>query len=176
MTPVTLARFDCERTLSGTLVFPKSLPSRSGRRRTRSLSSALRLFICGAVLDGLPPITTKAVVVRTAEEAEAKLSRLMELQVDFISTHTGIPHDALIGASGAARASGLQVWGPAPRGAGLEQAFKLGLDGLIGLDAFLPDRYGWVADEAPDLSEMVPVAVEPGRAVMPVLNAVAARV
>ncbi|MCH2104754.1 MAG: amidohydrolase family protein [Planctomycetes bacterium] len=148
----------------------------SRARRARADATGPRLFICGAVLDGLPPITTKAVVVRTAEEAEAKLSRLMELQVDFISTHTGIPHDALVGASGAARASGLQVWGPAPRGAGLDQAFKLGLDGLIGLDAFLPDRYGWVADEAPDLSEAIPLAVDDGRAVMPVLNAVAARV
>ncbi|MCH2106709.1 MAG: amidohydrolase family protein, partial [Planctomycetes bacterium] len=148
----------------------------SRARRGRADATGPRLFICGAVLDGVPPITTKAVVVRSAEEAEAKLARLVDLQVDFISTHTGVPPEALMGAASVARQAGLKVWGPAPRGVSLEDSYKLGLDGVVGLDAFLDDRFGWVSDEAPDLAYGVSVAAAEGRFVMPVLNAVAARV
>ena len=39
------------------------------------------LFLCGAVLDGVPPATTEAVVVTTPEEVDDKLPRLQELGV-----------------------------------------------------------------------------------------------
>jgi len=145
-------------------------------RRGRTDSKGPRLFISGAVLDGVPPVTTKAVVVRTAEEAESKLARLIDLQVDFISTHSGISPEALSGAAKGARSAGLKVWGPVPRGVTLSDAYALGLDGVVGLDAFLPDRFGWVADEAPDTAAGVKVALSPERFVMPLINAVAARV
>ena len=145
-------------------------------RRGRVDAVGPRLFISGAVLDGAPPVTTKAVVVRNAAEAEAKLGRLIDLRVDFISTHAGISGEALGGAALAAHAAGLKLWGPVPRGLSLGESYTLGLDGVVGLDAFLPDRFGWVADEVPDTSAGVKIATSPQRFVMPVINAVAARV
>lgn len=145
-------------------------------RRGRSDARGPRLWVCGSVLDGVPPVTTKAVVVRSEEEARSKLQRLLELQVDFIATHSGVPEDALRGAVQTAHAAGLAVWGPVPRGLRLGEVVELGMDGVVGLDGFLADPFGWVAQEQPDFSGGVAIVLEAGCAVMPVLNAVAARI
>jgi len=145
-------------------------------RRGRADARGPRLFVCGAVLDGAPPVTTKAVVVRSEEEAQQKLQRLFELEVDFVSTHAGVGAGALKGAISMAHEAGLQVWGPVPREMNLEQTAERGLDGVVGLDAFLTDPFGWVSDTAPDFSQGVALVRDSGIKVMPVLNAVGARV
>jgi len=146
----------------------------SRARRARAGARGPRLFVSGAVLDGVPPITTKAVIVRSPEEAKQKLERLLGLDVDFVATHMGV-REALGGVVEAAHAGGVQVWGPIPRGVTLTQAGAIGLDGVVGLDGFLEDVFGWVAPETPDFSAGVKVAQAEGLKVMPVLNSVGAR-
>jgi imidazolonepropionase-like amidohydrolase len=150
------------------------LIARAHRRRAEAVGP--RLFISGAVLDGVPPVTTKAVIVRNREEAEAKMPRLIDLKVDFISTHLGISREALSGAAGLAHGAGLKLWGHVPRGLKLEESYLLGLDGVVGMEAFLSDRFQWVGVDEPDTSIAVQVATSPQRFVMPVINAFAARV
>ena len=62
----------------------------SRARRARAGARGPRLFVSGAVLDGVPPITTKAVIVRSPEEAKQKLERLLGLDDDFVATHMGV--------------------------------------------------------------------------------------
>ena len=145
-------------------------------RRGRVDARGPRLFVCGSVLDGAQPATTKAVVVRTEEEARQKLQRLLELEVDFVATHSRVGPAALRGAAQTAHGAGLEVWGPVPQGMSLEGAIAGGLDGVVGLDGFLADRLGWIAAETPDWSLGVAAVRSSGTAVMPVLNAVMARI
>lgn len=96
------------------------------------------LSLCGLVFDGQPPATTNSVVVTSVEEAEGKLEQLLEWEIDFVAIHTGIPLEAWRALLGVAHDAGLQVWGPPPRGASLDEVASAGQDGLFFLDAFAP--------------------------------------
>jgi hypothetical protein len=148
----------------------------SKARNLRAGAKGPRLFISGAVLDGMPPITTKAAIVRTADESTEKIARLVDLGVDFIATHGRVNEDSLRGAAIAAHASGRDIWGPVPQSLSLAQAVDCGLDGVLGLDAFLSDPYGWVSEAEPDFSEGIKTALSSGLLIMPVLNSVASRI
>lgn len=153
----------------GRILFSKSRSLRSGSRGPR-------LYISGAVLDGAPPITTKAAIVRTADEARMKVERLLDLGVDFIATHSRVSEEALKGAAASAHSAAKTIWGPVPREISMELALAAGLDGVLGLDGFLSDRFGWVGAEEPDFSSGVQAVLDAGALVMPVVNSVAARV
>lgn len=106
------------------------------------------LHICGLVFDGQPPATTNSVVVRDAEEVDAKFESLREWDVDYIATHSGIPHDAWRHLVTKAHEAGLLVWGPQPAGATIGEIAATGQDGLFFLDAFLPSAEdGVLTDE-----------------------------
>ena len=153
----------------GRILFSKARSYRAGARGPK-------LFISGAVLDGAPPITTKAAIVRSEAESQAKVGRLVELEVDFIATHGRVTGPALKGATQAAHNAGKKVWGPVPLGLSLEQVTVHGLDGIVGLDSFLEDPYGWISPDEPEFDAGVQVALGGGLAIMPVVNSVAARV
>ena len=153
----------------GRILFSKVRSLRSGARGPR-------LYISGAVLDGIPPITTKAAVVRDGEEAGRKVERLVDLEVDFIATHSRVSAEALKGAAAAAHLAERSIWGPVPSDLTLEEATECGLDGVLGLDGFLSDPFGWVGNSEPDFSGGVQVIRDAGARVMPVINSVSARV
>jgi hypothetical protein len=153
----------------GRILFSKARSLRAG-------SAGPRLYISGAVLDGAPPITTKAALVRSADEARQKVERLLDLDVDFIATHSRVSEEALKGAAAMAHSSGKTIWGPVPRDLTLDSATAAGFDGVLGLDGFLSDPFGWVGTTEPDFSAGIKTVLAAGVMVMPVVNSVAARV
>jgi len=106
--------------------------------RENPLAVGPDLFICGLVFDGQPPATTNAVVVRSAEEVTGKLESLRAWEIDFVATHTGIPVDAWRQLLIDAHEAGLDVWGPQPVRANLDEVLASGQDGLLFLDSFAP--------------------------------------
>lgn len=113
------------------------------------------LWIAGAVIDGNPPATRSAVVITSAEEAADKGSRLIDPQgtecIDYFSSFVGLPEPAWAAliTLGHRQQRPVQLWGPLPRGVGLEKALATGQDGLFHLDALLPAGKDWnaVSDE-----------------------------
>jgi len=128
------------------------------------------LFICGLVFDGQPPATTNSVIVRNAEEVDGKLEGLIGWEIDYIATHTGIPHDAWKHLVTAAHEAGMQVWGPQPTGTTIEEIAATGQDGLFFLDAFLPASQDGVLTDA-EINSHVAALASGGVALTPVLRA-----
>lgn len=135
-------------------------------------SAGPELFVCGLVFDGQPPATTNSVIVRDAEEAAAKLESLVDWDIDYVAVHQGIPLDAWKGLVTAAHGHGLEVWGPAPRGASLADIAASGQDGLFFLDAFAPAAGGaTLTDE--EIAAYAALVADSGMAVTPMLRAYA---
>ncbi|MCA8980269.1 MAG: hypothetical protein H6831_06125 [Planctomycetes bacterium] len=128
------------------------------------------LYICGLVFDGQPPATTNSVVVRNAEEVDAKLEGLLEWEVDYIGTHSGIPVDAWKQLITKAHEAGLQVCGPQPAGATLGEIAAIGQDGLFFLDAFLPSAADGVLTEE-EIAAQVATLAGSSLALTPALRA-----
>jgi len=101
------------------------------------------LFVAGPVLDGDPPSTTEAAVLRTAGEVDIKLGALLDMNLDFLSIQEGLPREAWERTLAVAHERGLQVWGPMPAAAELEDLVEKSQDGLFGLQAMLPAGLGW---------------------------------
>jgi amidohydrolase family protein len=143
-------------------------------RMARSQPTAVGpdLFICGLVFDGQPPATTSSVVVRDTEEVDAKLEGLIGWEIDYVATHTGIPHDAWKHLVTAAHEAGMQVWGPQPTGTTIEEIAAAGQDGVFFLDAFLPaSPDGVLTDE--EINSHASALAAGGVALTPVLRAYA---
>ena len=149
------------------------------------------LWICGAVLDGVPPATTEAIVVTSPEEVEDKVGRLLELDptapergrqsVDFLAFHLGVPTDAWLRAIEIGHDHDLQVWGPAPRGATLKDVLDADQDGLLYLEALLPRGEDgapadWSKVTLEDLRPAVDAVAEAGLKLTPMLRVYAYRV
>ncbi len=128
------------------------------------------LFVCGLVFDGQPPATTNSVIVRTAEEAAAKLESLLEWDLDYVGTHQGIPLEAWRAVITGAHAAGLEAWGPAPRGATLADVAASGLDGLFFLDAFAPADGGTTLTDE-EIAAYVEAVSNAGLELTPMLRA-----
>ena len=109
---------------------------RDPERRRRSLGPDL--LTAGVVLDGDPPSTKEAAVLREPMAADALLPILFDENVDFLSTFRGLELDVLQRVVELAHENELLVWGPVPRGATWQQALDAGLDGVHFLDGFLP--------------------------------------
>jgi hypothetical protein len=110
------------------------------------------LISAGGVVDGAPPITASAIVVRTPEEVERFLSLLKRIGADFISLMPSAPRNLLDAIYAQSDSLALDVWGMVPRGVALMDAVARGHDGFLGVDAFLPldtatedplDRLDW---------------------------------
>jgi len=97
----------------------------------------------GAVVDGDPPSSSEAAILRSPEMADQLLPILFNEKIDFLSTQLGLSPDAFKRAAELAHERGLKVWGPVPRTLTLEQALERGLDGVLFLDRLLPEGVGW---------------------------------
>lgn len=107
------------------------------------------ILCAGAVLDGPDPATKSAVVLGTPEEAETKIARLLELEPDYLSFHSGLAVPVWRRVIELGHAANLQVWGPKLPGVDLPRILESGVDGLFHLEAFLPAGKNWpeVANE-----------------------------
>lgn len=132
------------------------------------------LLTAGAVLDGDPPSSAEAVVVRDVAAAEGLLPFLLEDGVDFISIYPGLkptPWRRLIELS---HEADLEVWGPKPSALTLAETLDGGQDGLFYMDGLLPEGVDWRVVQAGGLAANEELLVARGTKLVPLLNASAA--
>ncbi len=148
-----------------------------GRERARGAgTSGPELSICGAVLDGYPPASANALVLRSEHEAHAYVPTLIAEGVDFLSIHAGLGEPAwreVLSIAHPAEGARLQVWGPRPRAIALERLLADGQDGLLFLDAFLPEGASWESVSPEALEPAVAAIAKAGTRLTPVLGATA---
>ncbi|MFT7671144.1 MAG: hypothetical protein ACI8X5_003860 [Planctomycetota bacterium] len=106
------------------------------------------LWVAGSIFDGVPPATTDAVIVRTKEDVEDKLPRLKERGIRFASYHTGVPAPAWRRLIELGNLHKLQVWGPIPASATLDEVLTSGQSGLSYLEGFQDPDSEWDAELA----------------------------
>jgi len=101
------------------------------------------LVTAGAVIDGDPPSSSEAVILRTPEMADELLPILFNEGIDFLSVQQSLTREPFLRTVELAREKQLEVWGPVPRALSLEEALAGGLDGVLFLDRLLPEGVGW---------------------------------
>jgi len=137
----------------------------------RDAAGGPSLSICGALLDGSPPTTGAAIVLRDRNEAERLLPALLKEHPDFLSVGVGLSADAWRGVLEAAHpADGprLQVWGPVPAELRLDAILDGGQDGLLFLDGLVPKSGSW--EDTEGLQRVVERVATSGIAVTPLLR------
>jgi hypothetical protein len=133
------------------------------------------IWSAGAVLDGVPPSTTAAIVLATPAQAEEKLPRLFELGLDYVSFHLGLTKPTLAKSIELAHKHGLKIWGPVLTNGSLADAIELRQDGLFHLEGFLPAGKRWEQAKLADLTTQLDKAVSARIAVTPTLSVFAQR-
>ena len=94
-----------------------------------------RIYACGPIIDGDPPLWPDSKVARDAVEAAAIVAELAELGVDCLKAYSGLSRDAAQGLLRAARAHGLPVIGHVPRSVRYDEALVDDAQHLLGLPA-----------------------------------------
>lgn len=111
-----------------------------------------RIFTCGTILDGDPPLWDRATVVPTPADAEPIVTKLAAEGADCIKIYTNLRPDVLSTLQRAAHAAGLPVVGHIPANVPFEDARLDDVQHLIGVpdQADLPKGHnpfasGWAA-------------------------------
>lgn len=104
-----------------------------------------RIFTCGAILDGDPPLWENATVVSSVEAASTTVKRLYEEGADCIKVYTNLLPDVLAAIKVAAAAIGLPVIGHIPAQIPFEIALLDDVQHLIGV----PDQVAEARDSNP---------------------------
>src|SRR5688572_11360174 len=133
------------------------------------------LLTAGAALDGDPPASSSAVVLRNPDAAQAYLPILFQESVDFLAVLPGLGEDAWKKVIELAHEKGLTVFGPRPAKMALADAVRMGQDGFQSLDSLLPPGVFWNAVEPGVLSESVAELARSHRLLVPLLRASASR-
>ena len=139
---------------------------------TRAAALGPRISTAGAVLDGSPPTTGAALVLRDAHEAEHRVAALAEQGVDFLALQVNLGREAFDAALAVARERDLQVWGPVPYDVELDHflsSAEAGLTGLLFLDRLLPADSGWDTLSDAELDAICARVAASGLAVVPLL-------
>lgn len=129
------------------------------------------LLTAGAPLDGDPPSSAQAVVLRNVDAVEAFLPMLLEETVDFVSLLPGLPDDVYARVVTLAHERRRTVFGPRPPRLTLAQALAAGQDGFHGLDALLPPGKPWHTVTDSELDGSIAELARTRRALVPLLNA-----
>ncbi len=153
----------------------ENLLERDAARRERTPGP--NLLSAGALIDGDPPATSEAVIVRDARAAAAFLEILFEEDVDFLSIHLGLTPEAYGRILELAREEELAVWGPIPRDVPFASALSQGQSGLLYLDRLLPEAagVGWHNVQPGAFDPSIELLAESGSALIPALQASALR-
>jgi hypothetical protein len=133
------------------------------------------IWCAGAVLDGVPPSTTSAIVLASPADAQDKLPRLFELDVDFVSFHQGLTKPTLAKSIELSHRRGLKIWGPVLKTGSLADAIELGQDGLLHLEGFVPAGKRWDNVKLADLTPPIEKLASAHTAVTPTLSVFAQR-
>lgn len=133
------------------------------------------LLSAGAALDGDPPATATAVVLRTADSAEAYLPILFEEQVDFLSVLPGLSEEVWKKTIALATERKLSVFGARPARHTLAEALAAGQGGFHALDSLLPPGLFWDAADTSAIDVAIAALASSAKPLVPLLNASAAR-
>lgn len=133
------------------------------------------LLSAGAVLDGDPPASAQAVVLRTPDSAEAYIPILLEENVDFLSILPGLPEDVWRKTIQIAHENERGVFGPRPPRIALADALLAGQDGFHALDSLLPPGVFWGQATPEQMTASVSALAASGKPLVPLLHASALR-
>jgi imidazolonepropionase-like amidohydrolase len=89
-----------------------------------------RLFFCGNVLDGMPPLPATALIADTPERARTAVTFLADQGVSCIKVYNSIKERELVEIVRTARSRNLPVIGHVPRSLTVTHAVELGMQGL----------------------------------------------
>ena len=142
---------------------------RDPERRARRLGPDL--ITAGALLDGDPPASRLAAILRDPAAVEASMQILLDVKVDFFSMMLGLTGDVRRKVIEVAHANELEVWGPRASDLDLAAAVAEGQDGFHRLDALLPPGVGWDAVQAPAFLAGTAALAEAGRPLVPLFYA-----
>ena len=92
-----------------------------------------RVFNCGPMIDGEPPLWPAALVLTKPERASATISDLVRSGVDCIKVYSNLKADVLAAVVRAAREEGLRVLGHIPHGVAFEESGINDVQHLIGV-------------------------------------------
>lgn len=132
------------------------------------------LSISGALLDGSPPSTGSALVLRDEHEVHQLLPTMVAEGVGFLAVGEGLSEEAwrtVLEQAHPAAGRQLQVWGPVPRGLDLQAVIAAGQDGLLFLDGLLPASGTW--DDEVALAATIDEVAASGLALTPLLRGTA---
>src|SRR6185436_10979091 len=133
------------------------------------------LWVAGAAIGGAG--SRSGVVLETPEEAQQKLTRLLDqYPLDYFSILPNLTPATWKAVIGVAHARKLRVWGPLLRGSSLTEVIEAGQDGLFHIDALLPSGKTWTQLTAADLAPRVERLGASGTALVPTLALHAAQV
>jgi hypothetical protein len=148
---------------------------KEGKSGARDRGPGPAILTAGAVLDGVPPSTTAAIVLDTPEAAADKIARLLQLEPDFLSFYSGLKEPVWRKVIEIGHAGGLQVWGPRLPSVDAARIAAAGQDGLYHLEAFLPAGKGWTEVALEDLRPAIEVLAARKIAITPTLSVFAQR-
>ena len=151
----------------------KTLVERFPEARDRTPGPTL--YTGGAILDGDPPGSTGAVVLRDPAAADSLLPILFEDQIDFVSIHDGLLPAVWSRVIQLAHEREHAVWGPLPERVTLAQALEAGQDGLLYLDALLPPEVDWKVVQPAALEPAIEALAAGSTAVTPLIHPLASR-
>jgi hypothetical protein len=144
-----------------------------GARRpdVRMASMGPEIHTAGLLLDGEPPATSAALVLKTANDVVEAVEHLRELEVSFFATHAQLDGElwrALIVESAKYQ---LGVFGPRPKGLDLAAVLAAKPRGLVTLDALLPAGKTWDSVSVDELRAAAKEVAAAGVSVIPTLGA-----
>jgi hypothetical protein len=142
----------------------------------RDAASGPQLSISGAVLDGFPPSTGSAIVMKDEHDVHRLLPTMLAEQVDFLSVQVNISEPAwreilkLAHEPEGPAPRRYQVWGPVPRVLTLEQVLDGGQDGVLFLDRMLPAGESFETVDLDSLAPQIERMASTGVRVTPLLS------
>jgi hypothetical protein len=134
------------------------------------------LSVSGAVLDGFPPSSPNALVLKSEHDAHAYVPTMLAEGIDFLSIQANLGPEAwreIVALAHPSEGTRLQVWGPCPESMSLKQIADGGQDGLTFLDALLPADKTWETVALSDCAESIAVVLKAGLRITPLLRGTA---
>ncbi len=119
------------------------------------------IVTAGAVLDGVPPASPAALLVKSAKDVESVAKGLVDQdpgeRADFLAFQSSLSLDAWRKLIEYGHAQKLAVWGPTPKGATLLDCARASQDGVLFLDGFMTVGADW---SSLDLAKLEPAIAE----------------
>ncbi|MCE9595024.1 MAG: amidohydrolase family protein [Planctomycetes bacterium] len=144
--------------------------------RARDVVPGPHIVTAGAVIDGLPPATTAALVAQNETDVQNILKTLVEQdpeqRVDFFAFESSLSIPAWKKLIELGHAQKMLVWGPGPKDAKLAEIVASGQDGLLFLDHFAPADGQWPNLDLATLDDVVADLARRKVAIVPLLRGI----